>query len=83
MAPACFSRSSEYILKLSPLRSSAREWGYLATYERYRAAGYDTLRSRDTFVAAMLERDDAYPSDAELAAEIVAIREVLHGVRAS
>jgi uncharacterized protein len=30
----------------------------------------------------MLERDDAYPSDAELAAEIAAIREVLHEARA-
>jgi uncharacterized protein len=30
----------------------------------------------------MLERDDAYPSDAELAAELTAIREVFHGSRA-
>jgi len=30
----------------------------------------------------MLELDDAYPSDAELAAEIAAIREVLHEARA-
>jgi hypothetical protein len=30
---------------------------------------------------AMLERDDAYPSDAELAAELAAIRQVVTGVR--
>jgi DNA-binding LacI/PurR family transcriptional regulator/anti-anti-sigma regulatory factor len=58
LAAEQFSRSSEYILKLSPLRSPAREWGYLATYERYRSPGYDTLTSRNTFVAAMLERDE-------------------------
>jgi uncharacterized protein len=30
----------------------------------------------------LLERDDAYPSDAELAAELAAIREVVDGIRA-
>jgi uncharacterized protein (UPF0276 family) len=30
----------------------------------------------------LLERDDAYPTDAELAAELAAIRAVVDGVRA-
>ena len=41
------------------------------------------LAERATVPGVMLERDDAYPSDAELAAEIAAIREVLHAARAS
>jgi uncharacterized protein (UPF0276 family) len=39
------------------------------------------LAERTLLPGAMLERDDAYPPDAELAAEIAAIREVLHEVR--
>jgi uncharacterized protein (UPF0276 family) len=39
------------------------------------------LAERTPLTGVMLERDDAYPSDADLAAEIAAIREVLHGVR--
>lgn len=40
------------------------------------------LAERATLPGVMLERDDAYPSDAELAAEIAAIREVVRDVRA-
>ncbi len=40
------------------------------------------LAERAPLPGAMLERDDAYPPDAELAAEIAAIRKVLHGARA-
>jgi len=40
------------------------------------------LAERTPLPGVMLERDDAYPSDAELAAEIAAIQEVLHEVRA-
>jgi uncharacterized protein len=39
------------------------------------------LAERTLLPGAVLERDDAYPPDAELAAEIAAIREVLHEVR--
>jgi uncharacterized protein (UPF0276 family) len=40
------------------------------------------LAERTPLPGAMLERDDAYPPDAELAAEIAAIRKVLHAVGA-
>ena len=40
------------------------------------------LAERTPLPGVMLERDDAYPPDAELAAEIAAIRKVLHEVRA-
>ena len=40
------------------------------------------LCERAPLPGVMLERDDAYPSDAELATEIAAIREVLRDVRA-
>jgi anti-anti-sigma regulatory factor len=62
LAPARFSQAPEYILKLSPLHSPAREWGYLATYERYRPTGYNTITSRNTFLATMLERSDLISS---------------------
>jgi uncharacterized protein (UPF0276 family) len=39
------------------------------------------LMQRVTPPGVMLERDDAYPSDAELASELAAIREVVSGVR--
>lgn len=38
------------------------------------------LAERAPLPGVMLERDDAYPSDAELAAEVAAIQEVLHEV---
>jgi uncharacterized protein len=38
------------------------------------------LAERTLLPGAMLERDDAYPPDAELAAEMASIREVLHEV---
>ena len=40
------------------------------------------LSERAALPGVMLERDDAYPSDAELAAEIATIRRVLHAARA-
>jgi uncharacterized protein len=40
------------------------------------------LTDRARSPGVLLERDDAYPSDAELAAELHAIREVVNGVRA-
>ena len=39
------------------------------------------LAERAPLPGVLLERDDAYPSDAELAAEIAAIREVFHEAR--
>jgi hypothetical protein len=40
------------------------------------------LACRAPLPGVLLERDDAYPSDAELAAELSAIRKVVDGVRA-
>ncbi len=62
LAPVRFSRSSDYILKLCPLRIPAREWGYIATYERYHPTGYDTLTGRNKLVSTMLERNELLES---------------------
>jgi DNA-binding LacI/PurR family transcriptional regulator/anti-anti-sigma regulatory factor len=47
----------EHLIKLSRLTTSTREWGYIATCERFTGAGYDTLNSRNSYIATMLERD--------------------------
>lgn len=57
LIPARLWDDPEYLIKLSPLKTSTHEWGYIATYERFSGAGYDTLNSRNSFIATMLERD--------------------------
>jgi DNA-binding LacI/PurR family transcriptional regulator/anti-anti-sigma regulatory factor len=56
LAPPEMIANFDYILKISPLKTASRQWGYLATYERIYATGYDTIQSRNTYIATALER---------------------------
>lgn len=56
LVPTEILTNSDYILKISALRTTYQQWGYLATYERFFAAGYDTIQSRNTYIATALER---------------------------
>jgi anti-anti-sigma regulatory factor len=60
--PEALKNSPEYILKLSPLATATRQWGYIATMERYYAAGYDTIHNRNMYIATVIERNELFDS---------------------
>jgi DNA-binding LacI/PurR family transcriptional regulator/anti-anti-sigma regulatory factor len=60
--PEALKESPEYILKLSPLATATRQWGYIATMERYFAAGYDTIHNRNMYIANVIERTELLDS---------------------
>jgi anti-anti-sigma regulatory factor len=54
--------SLEYLIKLTPLASNGRQWGYLAYAERFVWTFNDTVNNRNTYIAAALEREELLDS---------------------
>jgi DNA-binding LacI/PurR family transcriptional regulator/anti-anti-sigma regulatory factor len=54
--------SLEYLIKITPLASGGRQWGYLAYAERFVWTFNDTITNRNTYIAAALEREELLDS---------------------
>jgi DNA-binding LacI/PurR family transcriptional regulator/anti-anti-sigma regulatory factor len=55
--PAPMRDSLEYLIKLAPLASAGRQWGYLAYAERFYWTFNDTISTRNAYITAALERE--------------------------
>jgi anti-anti-sigma regulatory factor len=60
--PEALKNAPEYILKLSPLATTTRQWGYIATLEPYFAAGDDMTHNRNMYIATVIERNELLDS---------------------
>src|SRR6185295_8111208 len=60
--PTSVCDSLEYLIKLTPLASSGRRWGYLAYAERFIWTFNDMVRNRNTYITAALEREELLAS---------------------
>jgi anti-anti-sigma factor len=50
--------SLEYLIKVTPLASPQRQWGYLAYAERFAWTFTDTASNRSSYITAALEREE-------------------------
>jgi DNA-binding LacI/PurR family transcriptional regulator/anti-anti-sigma regulatory factor len=60
--PAPMRDSLEYLIKLAPLTSAGRQWGYLAYAERFFWTFNDTVSTRNAYITAALERQELLDS---------------------
>jgi DNA-binding LacI/PurR family transcriptional regulator/anti-anti-sigma regulatory factor len=54
--------SLEYLIKVTPLASNDRQWGYLACAERFMWTFNDTVSNRNAYITAALEREELLDS---------------------
>jgi DNA-binding LacI/PurR family transcriptional regulator/anti-anti-sigma regulatory factor len=60
--PTAMRDSLEYLIKLAPLTSAGRQWGYLAYAERFHWTFNDTISNRNAYITAALERQELLES---------------------
>jgi DNA-binding LacI/PurR family transcriptional regulator/anti-anti-sigma regulatory factor len=60
--PTPMHDSLEHLIKLTPLTSAGRQWGYLAYAERFYWTFNDTISNRNAYITAALERQELLDS---------------------